>query len=68
MEYRCVPDAEATMGEFHTMVDWNPLQGSEKDERGRVNMTDKRVKYVNISIKDESLTLRDLRHSFFLLW
>jgi len=49
------------------MVDWNPLQGSEKDGGGRANMTGKRIKYANISMRDGSLTLRDLSHSFFLL-
>ena len=68
MEYRCVHNAETAMGEFHTMVDWNPPQGSEKDGGGRVNIISKRVRYANISMRDESLILRDLRHSFSLLW
>jgi len=67
VKYKCVPDTKAVMGEFHTIVNWNPPQGSEKGGK-RVNMTGKRAKYVNINIRDESLILRDLRHSFSLLW
>ena len=56
------------MGEFHIIVDWNPPQGSEEDGGGRVNVTSKKARYANISMRDGSLTLRDLRHSFSLLW
>jgi len=52
------------MGEFHIMVNWNLLQGLEKDGEGRVNMTGKRARHANISMRDGNPTLRDLRHSF----
>jgi len=68
VECRCVPDAEAAMGEFHIMVDWNPLQGSEEDGGGRTNMTGEKARHANISMRDRSPTLRDLRHSFSSLW
>jgi len=53
------------MGEFYTMV---TLPKNQKKMEEKEQTISKRVKYANISIRDKSSMLRDLRHSFSLLW